>query len=107
MKHHFLKAQDWCIPNSKKLGKGGRRPTWISKELMEKLKWKKKFYRMWKRGLPTCWEYRSIFMACRDETRKANGPLGIKSGKSSRVTRKAFCSMSIVKGGLGKILVHY
>ena len=43
----------------------------MSKELMEKLKWKKKFYRMWKRGLPTCWEYRSIFMACRDAKRKA------------------------------------
>ena len=26
-KHHFLQAQDWCIPKSKKSGKGGRRPT--------------------------------------------------------------------------------
>ena len=40
-KHHFFQAQDWCIPRSKKSGKGGRRPIWISKELMENLKWKK------------------------------------------------------------------
>ena len=62
----------------------------MSKELMEKLKWKKKFYRMWKRGLPTCWEYRSIFMACRDETRKANGPLGIKSGERDQGQQERF-----------------
>jgi len=26
-KHHFLHAQDWCIPLSKKSSKAGRRPT--------------------------------------------------------------------------------
>jgi len=32
-KNHFLHAQDQCIPLSKKSRKGGRRPTWMSKEL--------------------------------------------------------------------------
>ena len=31
-KHHFLHAQDWCIPLGKKSSKGGRRPAWMSKE---------------------------------------------------------------------------
>ena len=44
-KHHFLHAQDWSIPLSKKSSKGGRRPAWMNKQLLEKLKQKKKFYR--------------------------------------------------------------
>jgi len=37
-KHHFLHAQDWCIPLSKKSSKGGRRAAWMSKELVAKLR---------------------------------------------------------------------
>jgi len=44
--------QDRCIPKSKKLGKGGRRHPCMSKELTEKLKWKKMIYRMWNRDWP-------------------------------------------------------
>jgi len=31
---------------SKKSSKGGRRPVWMSKEILVKLKWKTKVYRM-------------------------------------------------------------
>lgn len=51
--NHFFQAQDGCIPKSKKSNRGGRRPTWMSKELMKKLKIKKKVYGMWKMGLAT------------------------------------------------------
>lgn len=44
-----------CSFKSKKSGKGGKKPTCMSKELMEKVKWKKKVHRMRKRGLAT-WE---------------------------------------------------
>jgi len=40
---------------SKKSSKGGRRPAWMSKELLVKLKWKRKVYGMWKEGQAT-WE---------------------------------------------------
>jgi len=43
---HFLHAQDRCIPVSKKSSKGGRRPAWISKELLVKLRWKRKVCEM-------------------------------------------------------------
>ena len=36
-KHHFLCAQDQFIPLSKKSSKGGRRPAWMSKELLAEL----------------------------------------------------------------------
>jgi len=47
-KHHFLHVQDRCIPLSKKSSKGGRRPIWMSKELLEELRQKRKVYGMWK-----------------------------------------------------------
>ncbi|PKU37685.1 rna-directed dna polymerase from mobile element jockey- hypothetical protein [Limosa lapponica baueri] len=50
-----LEAQDRCIPKSKKSGKGSRRPTWLSRELLKKLKRKKEVYTEWKKGL-TIWE---------------------------------------------------
>jgi len=58
--HHFLHAQDWCIPVIKKSRKGGRRPVWMSKKLLAKLKWKKKVYGKWKQGQATSEEYRNI-----------------------------------------------
>jgi len=34
-KHHFLHDQDRCIPLRNKSRKGGRRPAWMSKEILE------------------------------------------------------------------------
>jgi len=42
--HHFLQAQDQYIPKSEKSGEGGQRLMWTSKELMEKLRRKKKVH---------------------------------------------------------------
>jgi len=49
-KHHFLRAQDRCIPLRKKSKQGGRRLAWMNKELLVELIWKRKVYRMWKEG---------------------------------------------------------
>jgi len=47
-KHHFLHAQEWCIPLRKKSRKGGRRPAWLNKELLAELRWMRKVHGMWK-----------------------------------------------------------
>jgi len=52
-KHHFLHAQDRCIPLRKKSSKGGRRPAWMNKELLEELTQNRKVYGMWKEGQAT------------------------------------------------------
>jgi len=41
-KHHFLHAQERCIHLRKKSREGGRRHTWMSKELLTELKLKRK-----------------------------------------------------------------
>ncbi|KFQ86757.1 hypothetical protein N337_09865, partial [Phoenicopterus ruber ruber] len=69
-KHHFLQTQDQCIPMRKKSSKGGRRPAWMSKEHLTKIKWKKEVYRMWKKGQATWEEYRNVVKVCRDARRK-------------------------------------
>jgi len=52
-KHHFLHAQERCISLRKKSSKGGRRPAWLNKELLAKLRWKRKVHGMWKEGQAT------------------------------------------------------
>ncbi|PKU29906.1 rna-directed dna polymerase from mobile element jockey- hypothetical protein [Limosa lapponica baueri] len=89
-KHRFLQAQDLYTPRSKKSGKGGRRPAWMRKELLEKLKWKKEVYRMWKRGLATWEEYRSTVRVCRDATRKAKACLELNPAKDVKDNKKGF-----------------
>jgi len=54
-KHHFLHSQERCIPLRKKPSKGGRRPAWLNKELLEEIRWKRKVHGMWKEGQAT-WE---------------------------------------------------
>ena len=44
----------------------------MNKKIIEQMhKWKKKFCRVWKRGLATWEEYRNIIRAYRNATRKA------------------------------------
>jgi len=64
-KHHFLHAQDRCIPLRKKSSKGGRRTAWMSKELLAKLEWKRKVNGMRKERQATWEEYRNVVRACR------------------------------------------
>ena len=89
-KQNFFQAQDWCVPVSKKSHKGGRRPVWMSKELMHKLKGKKKVHEMWKKGLTTWEEYRNVVRACRDVTRKAKAHLELYLAKEIKDNRKGF-----------------
>ncbi|PKU38009.1 rna-directed dna polymerase from mobile element jockey-like [Limosa lapponica baueri] len=89
-KHHFLQAQDQCIPRSKKSGKGGRKPAWMSRELLEKLRWKKEVYRMWKKGLATWEKYRSAVRICRDATGKAKAPLELNVARDVKDNKKGF-----------------
>ncbi|KAK4830740.1 hypothetical protein QYF61_013190 [Mycteria americana] len=44
-KDHRLQAQEQCIPTKRKSGKKARRPAWMNKELLDKLKHKKETYR--------------------------------------------------------------
>jgi len=89
-KRHFLHAQVRCILLSKKSSKGGRRPAWMSKELLVALRWKSKVYGMWKEGQTTWEEYRNVVRACRDATRKAEVHLELNLAKDVKDSKKGF-----------------
>lgn len=72
LKFYFFWAQDWYIPKSKKLGKSDKRLVWMSKELVDKLKEKKKVHEMQEKELSTWKEYRNVFRPWRNSTRKTN-----------------------------------
>ena len=60
----------------------------MSKELVDKIKGKKKFYEMWKKGLSSWEEYRSVVRACREVTRKVKAHLELKLAKEIKDNKK-------------------
>ncbi|GAB0204391.1 hypothetical protein GRJ2_002904700 [Grus japonensis] len=57
-KHHLLQAQERCIPTKRESSKNTKRPPWVNKELLGKVKQKKEAYRGWKQGQVAWEEYR-------------------------------------------------
>ncbi|KFP01038.1 hypothetical protein N300_09760, partial [Calypte anna] len=89
-KDHYLQAQDQSVPMVRKSSKGARRPAWLKKELLGKLKWKRKIYRSWKGGLVTWEEYRTVVRGCREAIRKAKASLELNLASQVKDNRKCF-----------------
>ncbi|GAB0206807.1 hypothetical protein GRJ2_003146300 [Grus japonensis] len=70
-KGHLLRAQERCIPTRRKSGKNTKKPPWMNKEVLGKVKHKKEAYRGWKQGQVAWEEYRETVQAARDQVRKA------------------------------------
>ncbi|GAB0189727.1 hypothetical protein GRJ2_001438000 [Grus japonensis] len=88
---HLLQAQEQCIPTKRKLGKNTRRPAWMNKELLDKLKHKKEACRGWKQGQVAWEEYREIVRAARDQVRKAEALIELNLARDVKDNKKSFC----------------
>ncbi|XP_064918707.1 ubiquitin-conjugating enzyme E2 K isoform X1 [Columba livia] len=86
----FYQAQDQSILTSRKSRKGTRRPAWLNRELLGKLKWKRRVYRLWKERLATWEEYKAVVRGCREATRKAKGSLELNLARGVKDNRKSF-----------------
>lgn len=64
--NNLLQAQEWCIPKQRKSGKNSRRPVWMNRELLFKLKHKKEVCGGWKHGGVIWEEYKEIVPAGRN-----------------------------------------
>lgn len=51
LKNIFLRAQELLILTRKKLGRGSRRPAWLSRDLSGKPRHKTKMHRQWRQGV--------------------------------------------------------
>ncbi|GAB0202862.1 hypothetical protein GRJ2_002751800 [Grus japonensis] len=89
-KDHLLQAQERCIPTKRKSNKNSRRPPWMNKELLGKLKHKKKAYRGWKQGQVAWEEYRETVQASRDQVRKAKALTELNLARDIKGNKKSF-----------------
>ncbi|KFM11475.1 hypothetical protein AS27_04032, partial [Aptenodytes forsteri] len=87
---HLLQAQERCIPTKRESGKNTRRPAWMNKELLDKLKHKKEAYRGWKQGQVAWEEYREIVPAARDQVRKVKALVELHLARDIKGNKKRF-----------------
>jgi len=62
----------------------------MSQELLAKLKWKRKLYRMWKEGQATWEKYRNSVRACREAMRRAKAHLESNPARDIKDNKKSF-----------------
>ncbi|KFV17142.1 hypothetical protein N339_01295, partial [Pterocles gutturalis] len=89
-KDHFLHAQGRCIPTKRKAGKNARKPAWMNKELLSKLRQKKEAYRGWKQRQVAWGQYRNTVREARDQVRKAKAQTELNIAKDVKGNRKNF-----------------
>ncbi|KFW65086.1 hypothetical protein AS28_14346, partial [Pygoscelis adeliae] len=89
-KDHLLQTQEQSTPMSRKSGKNARRPAWMNKELLAKLKHRKEAYRRWKQGQVAWGEYREIVRAARDQVRKAKALTELNLAGDIKGNKKGF-----------------
>ena len=70
-KSHLLRAQEQAIPKCQKSSKRGRRPAWLSRDLLLELRQKRKVYGHWKQGQVPWEDYRDAVRHCREKIRVA------------------------------------
>ncbi|KFQ80797.1 hypothetical protein N335_00574, partial [Phaethon lepturus] len=83
-KDSFYRAQELLIPRYKKSGKDGKRPAWLSEDLLGKLKGKKEMHRQWKQGQGSWDEYRDVAWLCRDVVRRAKVQLELNLTRDTK-----------------------
>ncbi|KFQ45895.1 hypothetical protein N333_10923, partial [Nestor notabilis] len=90
-KDHQLEAQDCCIPTKRKCSRRARRPPWMDRELLRKLRGgKKEAYRRWKGGQVAWEEYRNVVREAGDWGRKAKAHLELNLARDIKNNRKGF-----------------
>ncbi|KFQ99133.1 hypothetical protein Y956_03969, partial [Nipponia nippon] len=93
----FHRVQELSIPSCKKSGKEGKRPAWLSHDLLVKLKGKKRMHRQWKQGQVSWEEYRDTVQLCRDRIRKAKARLELNLARDAKNNKKGFYRYVIQK----------
>ncbi|KFV13270.1 hypothetical protein N340_03166, partial [Tauraco erythrolophus] len=89
-KDHLRQAQEQCIPPKRKSGKNARRPAWMNKELLDKLRKRKEADIGWKQGRVAWEEYREIVRATRDQVRKAKALIELNLARDIKGNKKNF-----------------
>ncbi|GAB0188641.1 mitochondrial enolase superfamily member 1 [Grus japonensis] len=84
------KTQELHILTKRKSSKNTKRPPWMNKELLGKVKQKKEAYRGWKQGQVAWEEYRETVRAAREQVRKAKALTEITLARDVKDNKKSF-----------------
>ncbi|KFZ47204.1 hypothetical protein N321_13923, partial [Antrostomus carolinensis] len=90
LKDLLLQAQEHCIPTKREAGKNTRRPAWMERKLLNKLKVKRQACRGWKEGRVTWEEYREIAQVARDQVRKVRALTELNLARDVKGNKKSF-----------------
>ncbi|KFO08151.1 hypothetical protein N312_12568, partial [Balearica regulorum gibbericeps] len=89
-KGNLLQAQEQGIPTKRKSSKNTKRPPWMNKELLGKVKQKKEPFRGWKQGQVAWEEHRETVQAARDQVRKAKALTEVGLARDVKDNKKSF-----------------
>ncbi|KFO78572.1 hypothetical protein N303_07682, partial [Cuculus canorus] len=89
-KEAFHEAQECSVPVCRKSGREGKRPAWLSQDLLVNLKNKRELHRQCKKGQGTWDMYRDTAQLCRDEVRKAKVQLELNLAREVKTNKKGF-----------------
>ena len=84
------RAQGLSMPQQKSSSRGGRRLSWLCKDLQLKLREKREMYRKWKQGCVFWEEYRAVVRVCRDRIRKAKAQMELNLARDVKDNKKGF-----------------
>ena len=88
-KDTLLRTQWFSIPQQKS-SRGGRRPTWLCKDLQLKLREKREMDRKWKQGCVAWEECGNVVYMCRDRIRKSKAVVELNLARDVKNNKKAF-----------------
>ena len=75
-------------PGVEKSGKQGKRPTWMSQDLLVNLKGKREMHRQWKQGQVSWEKYGDPAQLSRDDVRKAKAQLELNLARDTKNNKK-------------------
>ncbi|KAK4810960.1 hypothetical protein QYF61_014432 [Mycteria americana] len=87
---HGRLSPEQAIPKCWKSSNQGRRPAWLSRDLLLELGWKRKVYGHWKQGQATREDYRDAVRHCREKIRAAKARLEFKLASTVKDNKKGF-----------------
>ncbi|TRZ18145.1 hypothetical protein HGM15179_008964 [Zosterops borbonicus] len=89
-KTEFLRAQEQTVPVCRKTSRQGKRPAWMSKEVLDELRNKKRTYHFWKEGQVPREVFKGAARECRKKIREAKAQFELKMATSVKDNKKCF-----------------
>ena len=90
LKVEILKVQKQAVSEYHKASHGGKRPVWMSRELLLRLRKKKRVYVLWKKGQATRGDYKEVAKVYREEVRKAKSQPELRLATAVKENKKFF-----------------